>query len=204
MMPAFATLKEFAGILKCSPRMVRKHRAAGRLVEDSGRIVVHASLERIAALKDPTRGGPRLRFAATQRPSGLEVDGDPLPSPGSREALFNAMSHVAADAWRLMASDGAAEPWRDPAALRVALDCAARRRVVQWLGGAVVAFVDEGDGGPLDELSMRIPEHLWWCSLPATGIQPGPDLPSEPQLASALAATLARASDWMQEAADGA
>lgn len=63
-LPLFAASDaEFARICGRSPRMIRKYRAKGRLVELDGRIAVHASMQRIRETLDPARGGRRDRLA---------------------------------------------------------------------------------------------------------------------------------------------
>lgn len=203
MMPAFATINEFAAIIGCTPRMVRKHRAAGRLVEDGGRIVVHASIERIAALKDPTRGGPRMRYVAAERPRPIVVDptdaeDSELPLPGSCEALFDTLLHVAADAWRLLRDEGDADVWCDPSTLRDVLQRATDRRFAQWRSGLVVGMPADDAAGPLEPMWDWIPLHLQIYQLPAAGVPFGSDvpLPSAEQLAAMLAVTVDRAVTW--------
>lgn len=202
-MPAFATINEFAAIIRCTPRMVRKHRAAGRLVEDGGRIVVHASIERIAALKDPTRGGPRMRYVAAERPRPIVVDptdaeDSELPLPGSFAALFNTLLHVAADAWRLLRDEGDADVWRDPPTLRDALQRAMDRRFAQWRNGQVVDIPEDGSEGPLGDLWHWLALHFQIHQLPAAGVPMGSDvpLPSAEQLAAMLTLTVDRAVTW--------
>lgn len=50
---------EFAVLLGISPAMVNKHKNAGRLVMDGRLVVVRDSIDLIARVKDPARGGDR-------------------------------------------------------------------------------------------------------------------------------------------------
>lgn len=197
-MPAFATVDEFAAILRCTPRMVRKHRKAGRLVMDGGRIVTHASIERINAMRDPSRGGPRRRRPPAVDQAAAPDQGVP-PAPGSRVALCDAISNVPADAWLLLTADGAGDRWRDPTTLRAALQRASDRRVAAWLAGEVAAYGGDRDAGPLDPLSVDMSAALSWRTLPDAGIDfdqvPGPE-----ELAAAMAATVDWAIAWMARA----
>lgn len=81
-LPLFARSDvEFARICGRSPKMVRKYRARGRLVEQDGRIAVHASLQRIRETVDPSRGGKRDRLTAPRHGAVFHVDtGQPQPA----------------------------------------------------------------------------------------------------------------------------
>lgn len=78
----FATVAEYAVHRGVSTRMVGKYRAAGHLVlHEDGRIVVHASDDKLARVLHPTKGGDRSKTAKPPR------EGDSLPRrspPGER------------------------------------------------------------------------------------------------------------------------
>lgn len=57
--PERASQKEFAALIGCSEPMVTKHKDAGRLVMEGRLVCVRESMDRIAAWKDPARGGDR-------------------------------------------------------------------------------------------------------------------------------------------------
>lgn len=59
--PELLSQKDFAALLGISAPMVSKHKKAGRLVMTGGLVLVEASMARIAAAKDPARGGDRRR-----------------------------------------------------------------------------------------------------------------------------------------------
>lgn len=62
--PEKLSQKDFAALLGISAPMVSKHKKAGRLVMDGGLVLVEASMARIAAAKDPGRGGDRRHDGA--------------------------------------------------------------------------------------------------------------------------------------------
>lgn len=62
--PERLSQKDFAALLGISAPMVSKHKKAGRLVMDGGLVLVEASMARIAAAKDPGRGGDRRHDSA--------------------------------------------------------------------------------------------------------------------------------------------
>lgn len=51
--------KTFAAAFNISQPMVTKHKAAGRLILEGGKVLVRESIQRIQAAKDPARGGTR-------------------------------------------------------------------------------------------------------------------------------------------------
>lgn len=62
--PEKLSQKDFAALLGISAPMVSKHKKAGRLVMDGALVLVEASMVRIAAAKDPGRGGDRRHDSA--------------------------------------------------------------------------------------------------------------------------------------------
>lgn len=77
--PERLSQKDFAALLGISAPMVCKHKKAGRLVMDGGLVLVEASMARIAAAKDPGRGGDRRHdgaHAATQAAGAAQQAGD--------------------------------------------------------------------------------------------------------------------------------
>lgn len=77
-LPERLSQKEFAALLGISPPMVTKHKAAGRLAMDGRLVMVRESIERIAAWKDPARGGDRT--------PGVKRDAGAGAAPGAAAA----------------------------------------------------------------------------------------------------------------------
>jgi hypothetical protein len=65
--PELLSQKDFAALIGISAPMVSKHKKAGRLVIQGGLVLVEASMARIAAAKDPGRGGDRRHDGANTR-----------------------------------------------------------------------------------------------------------------------------------------
>ena len=83
--PERASQKEFAALLGCSEPMVTKHKDAGRLVMDGRLVKVRESLDRIAAWKDPARGGDRTG-KALQEPPAAPVSVSTTSAPTGSDA----------------------------------------------------------------------------------------------------------------------
>jgi hypothetical protein len=78
--PELLSQKDFAALIGISAPMVSKHKKAGRLVMQGGLVRVEASMARIAAAKDPGRGGDRRHDGAQTR--------TPTNAPASSTAAF--------------------------------------------------------------------------------------------------------------------
>lgn len=77
-LPEKLSQKDFAALLGISAPMVSKHKKAGRLVMDGGLVLVEASMVRIAAAKDPARGGDRRHDGAQSgTPAGAQAQQTP-------------------------------------------------------------------------------------------------------------------------------
>lgn len=76
--PEKLSQKDFAALIGISAPMVSKHKKAGRLVMDGGLVLVDASMARIAAAKDPARGGDRRHDGAQSgTPAGAQAQQTP-------------------------------------------------------------------------------------------------------------------------------
>lgn len=84
--PERATQKEFAALLGCSEPMVTKHKDAGRLVMEGRMVKVRESLDRIAAWKDPARGGDRTGKPQQEAPALAAATSTALASPSGTDA----------------------------------------------------------------------------------------------------------------------
>ncbi len=72
--PEKLSQKDFAALIGISAPMVSKHKKAGRLVMDGALVLVEASMARIAAAKDPARGGDRRHDSAQSgTPAGAQA-----------------------------------------------------------------------------------------------------------------------------------
>lgn len=78
-LPEKLSQKDFAALIGISAPMVSKHKKAGRLVMDGGLVRVEASMARIAAAKDPARGGDR-RHDGAQSGAPAAVQAQQTPS----------------------------------------------------------------------------------------------------------------------------
>jgi hypothetical protein len=77
-LPEKLSQKDFAALIGISAPMVSKHKKAGRLVMDGGLVLVEASMARIAAAKDPARGGDRHHDGAQSgTPAGAQAQQTP-------------------------------------------------------------------------------------------------------------------------------
>lgn len=86
--------KTFAALLNISPPMITKHKIAGRLLMDGNKVLVRESIQRIAASKDPARGGHRNAPAAsnpeTAPTAASSSSGDSWQKPEPEALNYNA------------------------------------------------------------------------------------------------------------------